>query len=177
MLARRRTEIYAGYNLFLLYDPTCDEPEDLQPATLAAIAGTVGWSASAVSVKMTPDVCRFTVVVCAWGGDPGDEIGEDVSSADLTAGGSLALPSGQLCVDMALDDQSRIGWSLPEGPGTYEVRLLGLHRDEVRRRRDAAFSGGIDWAAVKALAYLEEYRFHLWRTSDTPAWDDDDDDD
>jgi hypothetical protein len=170
LLARHRTGISAGHDLFLLYDPTCDEPADLAPATRGAIQGTVGWAPSAVSVNMTPNVGRYTVVVHVWSADPGPR------EADLAVEGSLALPSGQVSVDMALDDESRLGRPLPPGPGTYAVRLLALHRDEVGRRRDEAFAGPeIDFAAMDALHYLEEYHFHLWQLSPEPRWPDDED--
>jgi hypothetical protein len=155
--AQFRCSVYAEYDLFTFYDPACDEPADLGPATSGAIADGVGWAESAVAVRTTPNVRWVTVeVTVASQAPPIDD--------EPLAAGALELPTGRWCVDRAVEARYRLGVELPAGAGSYAVRLLTRHRDEVRRRRDAAFAADrVDTAAIETLRGLETYQFHLWR--------------
>ena|SRR5436190_2972423 len=168
--------VHPSYRMFALYDPTCAEPEDFEPAITGAIGAQVGWSAGLVAVSTELDLVRVTVEVEVWDSPPPEE----TARVDLRREHDLAFPSGQFALDKSPEESFLRGLDLPPGPGTYRCRLLGTGRARVREGYDLAYANGPGPAAsraVKALDAQEAYRFQLWHVADQPRWTEDDEDD
>ena|SRR2546421_4602630 len=163
--------VHPSYRMFTVYDPTCDEPEDTEPAVRGAIGDLVGWSTGVVAVSTVLDVARVSLEVEVWDGPPGE-----LPDAELRREHDVAFPSGRFAVDKSAEDRFLRGLDLPPGPGTYRCRVLGLHRAEVRQAHEAAYAQGSGAAADRAIAALdgrETYHVQLWQISPHPRWDDD----
>jgi len=63
--------VHPSYRMFTVYDPTCDEPEDTEPAVRGAIGDLVGWSTGVVAVSTVLNVARVSLEVEVWDGPPG----------------------------------------------------------------------------------------------------------
>ncbi|MEV8507742.1 hypothetical protein AB0368_23380 [Actinoplanes sp. NPDC051475] len=99
-------------------------------------------------------------------------------SADLLRDGQLKVPGGFISVPQSLEETFQRGLELPDGPGTYGVRVCGYGRNRARQLREEGAApdgpGHFD-AIVDALAGVERYRICLWQVSSEPRWEDDED--
>jgi hypothetical protein len=170
-------QVSTNYQRFSLYDPTCDVAENLNEATDDVI-GTrdVGWAPNALVVIVALDLVFVPVTLEVFSGAPSvPVVGEE---ADLVRAGRLELPGGSIAVAESLDAGHQVGVELPEGPGTYEARVVGTGR----RRASELFQSSDYGAqmpeperdAIRAsFEGIESYRISLWQVSTEPHWDDD----
>ena len=169
LVARHALTVYPVLRLFLIMDPTCDELSNNNTAFGEAVTGAYGWGPNCVLVNTVIDPGYVPVVVEVWDepavrpdGEPG-----------LLAESSLQLPGGYLHCLQALDEDTQRGFQLPDGGGTYGVRVVGYHRD----RSTGEFPR--DPSSLDASNFpgsTEAYLFQVWQTSDEPRWDEDEDD-
>ncbi|WP_184995553.1 hypothetical protein [Actinoplanes digitatis] len=152
--------------MFGMHDPSCEESDNFATAVSAASREVVGWAPNAVMVEVVCDLVRIGVQVEVLAGEPAAD-----ESADLLRDGRLEVPGGLLSVPQSADEAFQRGVDLPDGPGTYGVRVLGYGRARARRLRDE----GVGPAIVGALAGIEHYRICLWRVLSEPRWEDDED--
>ncbi|MET8152876.1 hypothetical protein ACIBSW_19820 [Actinoplanes sp. NPDC049668] len=157
--------------MFGIHDPSCEESDNFATAVSAASREVVGWAANAVMVEVVCDRVRIGVQVEALAGEPAAD-----QAAELLRDGRLEAPGGLVSVPQSVDEAFQRGVELPDGPGTYGVRVLGYGRARARRlRSEGAGPGGpadIDGIAA-ALAGIENYRICLWQVSSEPRWEDD----
>ena len=166
-----QTTVNATYQMFGLHDPTCEEMENFDAAVSAAIHDVVGWAPNAAMVQVTNDLVPIDVQVEVFDGTPPVD-----DSAELRRDGRLEVPGGMVSVPKSEEGQFRLGVDLPDGAGTYGVRVCGYGRARARRIREDG--GGRGDAAefdamVESLVGVERYRVSLWRVSSEPRWQDD----
>ncbi|GAA3230762.1 hypothetical protein ACFO1B_27080 [Dactylosporangium siamense] len=142
LLTRRRMLVHPTYRIFVLHDPECDDSTNFNEAIVAAIAESVGWAYGMVAVTTVAEIGQVPVTVEVWDGA--------VEDAGAAWSAELDFPSGRYVIDVAVEDEDRIGHDLPGGPAVYRVHLAA--------RRDDP----------------EDYLFHLWRLADSPPSPDDD---
>ena len=160
--------VLPSYRIFALNDPTCDDLDNLHESGEEAIATKgVGWSANAVAVSTVLDLFALPVVLEVWPSFPPASLSED--RADLVEESTLEIPGGSLAVGEALEERDRLGVDLPDGGGTYGVRVVGTGRRKVKDLLERLGSQSAE------LREIETYRIQLWQLSTEPRWDDQDD--
>lgn len=163
-MVRLETNIFPDRKMFRVHDATVDPEAPGSP--LPPVGALVSTSREQLWVASLQEHSSVRLTVEEWDSAPpafGDGW-EDEAKAVLYL-------RGELSVDMGSAGRAVERLRLAGGVGDYVVRVHARNREEVARRYEALFEGGIDplsddfQRARRALDGVEEYLLQFWRES------------